>query len=181
VLERALSGRRPRPAERAGRAAAVLLPIFDADGEPHMLLTKRSANLSHHPGQVSLPGGRPEADDANLAGTALRETHEELAITPDQVRLLGQLDEMHTVASDFVITPFVGTIDHGFTAVPCEAEIDRVLEVRIADLLAADTRLPANPGRLEVRYPLAGEDVWGATAHILRGFAGIVRSALTSA
>jgi hypothetical protein len=50
--------------------------------------------------------------------------------------------------------------------------------VAVADLLHADTRLPDNPGRLEVRYPLEGEDVWGATAHILRGFARIIRCAL---
>ncbi|MDH3227308.1 MAG: CoA pyrophosphatase [Thermoleophilia bacterium] len=178
ILERALASRRPRRAGRPGRAAAVLLPLFERDAVTRMLLTKRSTDLVHHPGQVSLPGGRPEPGDPDLATTALRETKEEVAITPAQVRLIGRLDEMHTIASDFVITPYVGLVTGVVAPVPNDGEISRVLEVALADLLLADTRLPDNPGRLEVRYPLAGEDVWGATAHILRGFARIIRCAL---
>ncbi len=143
-----------------------------------MLLTKRSMDLSHHPGQVSFPGGRPEAVDVDLAATALRETREEVAIEPQQVRLVGRLDEMHTVATDFVITPFVGLVSGLVAPVPNDAEIARVFDVAIDDLLHSDVLLPKNPGRLEVRYPLGGEDVWGATAHILQGFARIVRCAL---
>lgn len=178
ILERALANREPRRAGRPGRAAAVLLPLFERDSVTRMLLTKRSMDLVHHPGQVSLPGGRPEPDDADLAATALRETKEEVAIAPAQVRLIGRLDEMHTIASDFVITPYVGLVAGAVAPVANDAEISRVLEVAVADLLYADMRLPENPGRLEVRYPLEGEDVWGATAHILRGFARIIRCAL---
>lgn len=178
ILEYALAERAPRPAERPGRASAVLLALFDTPSGPQMLLTKRSTDLNHHPGQISLPGGRPEPLDSDLAATALRETHEEIAIDPTQIRLFGQLDDMHTVATDFVITPYVGLITGAFRAVPNLSEVSSVIEVPVIDVLRADVRLPPNPGRLEVRYPLAGEDVWGATAHILRGFARIARFAL---
>lgn len=178
VIERALAVRPPRPAQRPGRAAAVLLPLFERDGMTRMLLTKRSMHLSHHPGQVSFPGGRPEPVDIDLSATALRETHEEVAIPPEQVRVIGRLDEMHTVATDFVITPFVGEVSGLVAPVPNDAEISRVFDIPLVDLLHADVLLPDSAGRLEVRYPLEGEDIWGATAHILRGFARIVRCAL---
>ena len=153
TIASALEGRTARTAGHPGRASAVLLALFDRDSAPHLLLTKRSHNLEHHPGQISLPGGRPEADDADLATTALRETHEELAIPPGQIQLLGRLDEMYTMASDFLITPYVGLIDGEFTAVPNASEVAGVLEVAVVDLLSADTLIPPKPGRFEVRYP----------------------------
>ena len=178
LIERALTGRQPRPAERPGRAAAVLLPLYVRADETWLLLTKRSMDLFHHPGQVSFPGGRPEPEDADLAATALRETEEEIAIAPSQVRLLGRLDEMHTVATDFVISPFVGLLSDPIDPVPNDGEISRVLRAPLQEVLRTDVLLPLSPGRLQVRYPLDGEDVWGATAHILRGFARILRCAL---
>jgi 8-oxo-dGTP pyrophosphatase MutT (NUDIX family) len=181
ILAHALGRREPRHAERPGRAAAVLVPLFERHAVTRVLLTKRSMDLSHHPGQVSLPGGRPEPGDADLAATALRETKEEVAIAPAQVQLIGRLDEMHTVASDFVITPYVGLVGGQVAPVANHTEISRVFDVGLAELLEADTRLPDNAGRLDVRYPLEGEDIWGATAHILRGFARIMRCALAEA
>ena len=77
------------------RPSAVLMLLFERDGAPHTLLTKRSADLPHHPGQISLPGGRWEPDDADLVATALRETHEEVGIPPAAVRVLGMLDDVH--------------------------------------------------------------------------------------
>ena len=77
---------------------------------PALLLTKRTAHLRHHPGQISLPGGSYDEADITLATTALRETEEELGIDRSQVRMLGELDGVSTLASAFVITPFVGLI-----------------------------------------------------------------------
>jgi hypothetical protein len=79
-----------------------------------------------------------------------------------------------------VISPFVGVSEQPLRPVPSEHEIARVLEVPIVVLLEADARLPASPDIGSLRYPLDGEDVWGATARILRVFAAIVRQALRS-
>ena len=161
-----------------GRESAVLVLLYDRDGAPHLVLTKRTDTLEHHPGQVSLPGGRLDGSDEDLATTALRETHEELGIAPESVRIVGRLSDVPTMASGFVISPFVGVSEAPLRPVPSEREIARVLEVPIVALLAADARLPARPDILSLRYPLHGEDVWGATARILRIFSRVVREAL---
>jgi 8-oxo-dGTP pyrophosphatase MutT (NUDIX family) len=166
------------PLEAPGLRAAVLVVLYDREGAPHLLLTKRTSTLPRHPGQISLPGGRPEPGDADLAATALRETHEEVGLPPAALRLLGRLDDVHTRASDFTVSPFVAAHDGRLRAVPSEDEIARVLEVPVVSLLAADARLPATPDVITLRYPLLGEDVWGATARILRRFAAVVREAL---
>ena len=101
-----------------------------------------------------------------------------MGIPTASLRVLGRLDDVHTVATDFIVSPFVAALAAPLRAVPNEEEIARLLEVPVADLLAADARLPSEPDRLTLRYPLLGEDVWGATARILREFAAVVRDAL---
>ena len=163
-----------------GRESAVLVLLYDRGGAPHLVLTKRADTLEHHPGQVSLPGGRPDQDDGDLAATALRETHEELGVAPDSVRIVGRLPDVPTMVSGFVISPFVGVSEQPLRPVPSEHEIARVLEVPIVALLEADARLPPAPDIGSLRYPFDGEDVWGATARILRALAAIVRQVLGS-
>jgi 8-oxo-dGTP pyrophosphatase MutT (NUDIX family) len=162
------------------RRAAVLIALYDRDGAPHLVLTRRSGDLAHHPGQIAFPGGRFEESDADLQATALRETHEEIGIAPDRVRVVGRLHDEHARGSDHIIAPYVGVIDGELDATPDSREIARVLEVPVADLLAADDGLPqhADNDVLLLRYPLLGEDVWGATARILRDFCPLLRQAL---
>jgi 8-oxo-dGTP pyrophosphatase MutT (NUDIX family) len=163
------------------RKAAVLIALYDRDGAPHVVLTRRSADLPHHPGQVSLPGGRYEIDDEDLEATALRETHEELGIPASRVRLLGRLDDVHARGSDHNIAPFVGVLDGPLMAIPSDREIARVIEVPLHDLLTADEALPADADDdvAILRYPLLDEDVWGATARILRRFSRVLRCSLS--
>ena len=180
VLERALRDRRPSALPGPGRRAAVLIVLYERDGEPHLLLTKRSDALPSHPGQISLPGGVVETGDASDRDTALRETEEEVGLARGTLRVLGELDDVHTMASNFIIRPFVALLDGPMEAVASDAEVARIIDARVADLLAADAALPAMPAPLELRYPLAGEDVWGATARILRIFSRVTRCALSS-
>ncbi|MDX6646997.1 MAG: hypothetical protein QOK40_2724 [Miltoncostaeaceae bacterium] len=179
ALEPVLRSRRRRTVSEPSRRAGVLLLLYDRDGRPHVVLTKRTDHLLHHRGQVCLPGGRWEEDDPDLRDTALRETEEELGVPRSAVRVVGQLDDTPTIASDYVISPFVGTLEEALAPVPNAYEIARVLEVPLDDLMAADARLEPDPAPLALRYPLMGEDVWGATARILRVFARLVRCALS--
>lgn len=167
--------------DRPGRAAAVLLLLYDRGDHPHIILTKRTTTLPAHPGQVSLPGGQRDPQDRDLRVTALRETQEELGIDPTSIEIVGDLDDVATFQSRFIVTPVVGVLRATPETHPNPAEIDRVMEVPVADILALDAALPAEPSLRELRYPLDGEDVWGATARILRGFAAVARSALADA
>jgi 8-oxo-dGTP pyrophosphatase MutT (NUDIX family) len=177
-LEQTLRSRAAMGTVPSGRRSAVLVGLHTGPRGPALLLTKRTAHLRHHPGQVSLPGGSFDDSDLTLATTALRETEEELGIDRSRVRLLGELDPVSTMGSDFVITPFVGVILGALDVVPEPYEIDRVLVVDVAQVLQHDATMAADIPRLELRYALDGEDVWGATARILRLFAQAVRSAL---
>lgn len=166
------------PPTDQGRLAAVLILLYEHDGAPHLVLTKRAATLEHHPGQISLPGGRWETADGDLGTTALRETYEELGVPPESVRLVGRMGDELTMVSGFVVAPFVGVSPVTLRPVRSEREIARVLQIPLADLLAADDALPASPDIVSLRYPLMGEDIWGATARILHTFSGLVRVAL---
>lgn len=177
ALADVLARRRRRQMDGA-RRAAVLALVYARGDEPHLLLTRRADTLARHPGQVSLPGGRPEPGDADLAATALRETHEEVGVPPAAIRILGALDDVHTMASAFVISPYVGLVDPTPQPVANDAEIGRIFEISLRDLLDHDAGLPSAPTLGELRYALAGEDIWGATARILRNLAAVIRCAL---
>ena len=70
--------------------AAVLLPLFERDGGYHLVLTRRSYQLARDGGVICFPGGGVESSDPNLTQTALRETHEEIGVAPEDVRVLGR-------------------------------------------------------------------------------------------
>jgi 8-oxo-dGTP pyrophosphatase MutT (NUDIX family) len=173
-----------RPAvdiQAPGRRAGVMLVVYDRDEHAHLLLTKRAAHLPAHPGQVSLPGGMRDRSDSSLVDTALRETWEEVGIAAQRLRILGRLDDVNTVASGFLIRPFVAVADGPITPVAQPDEVERVLEVPLSQILLVDAGLPVGTHVRTTRYPLGGEDVWGATARILRSFCAVTRCALERA
>lgn len=178
ALGRALAGTTPAELPGPGRRAAVLLALFDRAGESHLLLTKRSDDLPSHPGQISLPGGVIEPGDPSHAHAALRETEEEVGIPPAALRVIGELDDVSTMVSGFIVRPVLAVAVAPVAPVPSDAEVARIIEVAVADVLSADAALPPDPPPLALRYPLAGEDVWGATARILRLFSAVARRAL---
>ncbi len=108
------------------KEAAVLAPLFWRDGEPFAYLTRRPMTLRTHPGQISFPGGGREAGDVTPLHTALRETREELGISPDDVDVLGLLGAMPTVTS-YWVTPFVGVVPHDVHLTPNPVEIEEVM------------------------------------------------------
>lgn len=163
--------------------AAVLAPLYERDGEPWVLLTRRSREMRAHAGEVSFPGGRAEPGDRDLVHTALRETEEEIGLSPSQVEVIGELDHLATFTSGSFIVPWVGIVERGHEARSTSAEVDAVLHVPLAELLApgvfreeswsfGDTRRPI------VFFELVGDTVWGATAAMLRQLLGIVTGTL---
>ncbi len=175
ALPDALERRERVTLEATGRDAGVLLILFDVDDAGHVVLTKRSQFVANHKGEISLPGGKFEPEDVDLLGSALRETEEEIAVPRSSLTVLGPLDDVHTMASGFTVSPWVAHHAGGRPAMtPEESEIARILEVPLADVLAADRLIPEPPTIETLRYPLMGEDVWGLTARILRTFSDVV-------
>lgn len=149
------------------------MALFEEDGEARVVLTKRPETMPSHQGEIAFPGGKHEAAlDATLAATALREAHEEVSLDPAAVELLTELDGIGTVASKFVITPFVGLLEQRPLLVPDPREVVAVFDVALSELLAPETHrseIWATPSMdLNIHfYELVGETVWGATARIL--------------
>ncbi|MBI5656949.1 MAG: CoA pyrophosphatase [Geobacter sp.] len=183
LLERirnVLAGRERIPLPPGPVPAAVLVPLFLKDGEYHLLFTKRTAQLNHHGGEISFPGGvcNPEED---LQHAALRETWEEVGIRPEQVEVLGQLDDFYSV-HNYLVTPYVGFVSPFLSLKLNMAEIDKVLEVPVRHLLDPKCFRIEDwnwKGRLHPVYFYGfGEDeIWGLTAAILKQFLDLIFSA----
>jgi 8-oxo-dGTP pyrophosphatase MutT (NUDIX family) len=153
--------------------AAVLVALFLAGAapQPHVVLTKRRADLRRHAGEISFPGGRKDAEDADLTTTALREAEEEIGLMRSQVSLLGTLPTTSTFATNYVIHPFVATIPAGQAWKLSAREVDAVLELPLDAV--RDGRTKANIERrgitFEVDAYVVGEHlIWGATARIVQ-------------
>jgi 8-oxo-dGTP pyrophosphatase MutT (NUDIX family) len=159
----------PTPAEQI--AAAVLVPVFLAGvaREPHLVLTRRRADLRRHAGEISFPGGRRDAEDADLAETALREAEEEIGLARDQVSLLAELPPTSTFATGYVIHPFVGTIPEGVAWRLSAREVDAVLELPLGAVRAGRTRTQMQRRGITFEtdaYVVDEHLIWGATARI---------------
>jgi len=177
--ERLAAGRARDLPPHPHRRAAVLIPIFVDGGAPHLLLTKRTETVEHHKGQISFPGGVVDPTDASLLDAALRECEEEIALPRAAVEPLGALDDTETVATSFVITPFVGLVRGPVAWRPDGEEIERVIEVPFAALAAEDSFRIEITNRDGIERPVyyfdyQGDTIWGATARILVHYLDLV-------
>jgi 8-oxo-dGTP pyrophosphatase MutT (NUDIX family) len=163
--------------------SAVLLPIYNKEGQCHILFTQRTDNVKEHKGQISFPGGARQ-DGESLLDTALRESQEEVSLSPKDVEILGELDDTATLTSNFVVTPFVGVIPWPHKLKADGWETDELIEVPIATLLDKKAREDKNEvigGKLVTSYFYHYGDrvIWGATARILRQFLELYQRAMT--
>jgi 8-oxo-dGTP pyrophosphatase MutT (NUDIX family) len=157
-------------------AAAVLVPLFEEDGETRVVLTKRPETMPSHQGEIAFPGGKFDAAlDADLEATALREAREEIGLDPGAVEVVAGLGGIATVASRFTITPFVGFLADRPRLVPDPREVVRVFDVPLSELMADDVYREELwdtwiEGLRVNFFELDDETVWGATARILTSF-----------
>jgi 8-oxo-dGTP pyrophosphatase MutT (NUDIX family) len=166
----------------AHREAAVLLALFERGSEAHLLFIKRPLTMSTHQGQIAFPGGTRDPEDPDLQTTAQREAHEEVGLDPADVTLIGALDPIATIATPFVVAPFIGIIGQDPAFVPEPGEVDALLEVPLRELFAdaayreehweipPGLELYGTPERNVYFYELPGETIWGATARIVTDF-----------
>jgi 8-oxo-dGTP pyrophosphatase MutT (NUDIX family) len=173
-IARALTSRTSRTITDKGLApSAVLLLLFEKEGECHILFTKRSEKVAHHKGEISFPGGTVDPDDTDLLHTALREGAEEIGLDSRHVNILGRLDDILTVTSGFIVTPYVGIIPHPY---PFEVNADEIAELIFLPLRAlreesqVETSQVTWEGRKIALYDfhVKGYVIWGATARILK-------------
>ncbi len=130
---RHLVDRRRRAAPPA--PSAVLVALFEEAGEARTVLTRRSSGLRAHAGEVSFPGGRIDPGESPLEA-ARREAAEEVGLDPAAVRPAGWLRPLATFSSMSLIVPVVAVLDRRPSLSANEAEVARVFDVALADLVA---------------------------------------------
>jgi 8-oxo-dGTP pyrophosphatase MutT (NUDIX family) len=187
LIERALAGPAPTssdydlnpgivlPEGRKLRPAAVLVPILETERGARVILTKRASTLKHHPGQIAFPGGKVDDNDADATAAALRESHEEIGLAPDNVQVIGTLSTHETVTS-YRVTPIVGRVLAPFDPVAEAGEVAEVFTVPLDFLMdpasyRIERRRWQGVWRSYYTAPYGPYYIWGATARMLKGLA----------
>ena len=157
------------------RPAAVLIPlVWNSSGWDILFIRRTEVEGDVHSGQVALPGGRRDREDESLTATALRETQEELGISPGDVEILGQLNEFIAI-SNYRVTPFVGTLPWPYPIVPDVREVAHWFTIPLDWLMEVSNRrterrtLPNGIGDVSVIYfeRYEGELLWGLSARMI--------------
>jgi 8-oxo-dGTP pyrophosphatase MutT (NUDIX family) len=155
----------------ASTVAAVLVPIVVHPQGLTLLLTQRTTHLRSHSGQVAFPGGRAEPGDASHEFTALRETEEEIGLTPAAVEILARLPDYRT-RTGYVVTPVIGLLTPPLVLKPDPREVAEVFEVPLdflRDERNCQRRTREFQGQTVGYYVFEYQDrvIWGATAGML--------------
>ena len=162
------------------RSGAVLLLLYEKNDALYIAYIKRPVWDGHHSGQVAFPGGKLEDFDNTLLDAALRETHEEIGISSNDITIIGQLSPLQIYVSNFMLFPFVGIHKGVAEFKPNSNEVSYVIEVSLLDILNCNNKVTCQKYRNGKNYDIPaykiGEEIiWGATAMITSEFELIVR------
>lgn len=163
------------------KKSAVLILLYPYNERIHTILIQRPVYDGVHSGQVSFPGGKYEETDLLLSTTALREASEEVGIPANKVEILGKLTDLYIRPSNFIVSPFIGYVDHFPDFVIDTHEVQKIISVDLFGLNSNDIRsekviLHSSGHKIKTPcYEIEGLTVWGATAMIISELNTIVK------
>lgn len=158
------------PNDVPGRPSAVLILFGEGPEGPDVLLIQRADTMNSHAGQPAFPGGGADPEDDGPAGTALRESAEEVGVDPAGVRVLAILPVLHIPVSKYDVTPVLGWWHTPVAVSPLNAaEVAAVERVPVAELVdpANRIRIRHSTGHVGPAFDVRGMLVWGFTAGLL--------------
>ena len=176
IIQNNLAQRKPtRLAHPKFKLAAVLIPIIDSGGSTEFIFTVRTSKVQKHKGEISFPGGAFEEElDHSLQETAIREAKEEINLNPEQIQVLGELDDFCTMTG-YIIHPVVAHVSPPYEY--------RLAKSEVAEIFTVPLDFFKNPTHFEERIINMGDwqyavyyfktkthTIWGATAHIVVNF-----------
>ena len=159
--------------------AAVLFLIIKRKNGLKVVLTKRSDELKHHPGQVAFPGGKLKLSQESPWLCALREAQEEIGLNPKIVQNIGEI-KTHRTITGYEVKPFVGQVlVENVSFLPDEKEVAEIFEVPLEFILAKENmtlHLREIDGKKRGYYaiPYGPHYIWGSTARIIKSFSDLI-------
>jgi 8-oxo-dGTP pyrophosphatase MutT (NUDIX family) len=158
--------------------SAVLVPVYYKEGQYHVLFIKRAETVKTHKGQISFPGGTYQEGDRTMLDTARRESTEEIGLMANDVEVLGELDDITTLTSNYIVSPFVAFFTWPYQFKLDGREIEEIIEMPITalldrDCLQAGMRTAGDNVVTSYSYHYQDRVIWGATARILKQFLDI--------
>lgn len=161
------------PGKNPKKAGVMALFYPGPSLQTQLLLILRKTYPGVHSNQISFPGGKQEATDANLLETALRETEEEVGVVQTEITVVRALSDLYIPPSNFEVRPFIGLYERKKPFLPQASEVEALVEVPLSalmdDRVLIMRRLSTSYAR-EIEVPafeLEGHVVWGATAMML--------------
>ena len=154
--------------------AAILVALFEKDGEYCFPMIKRPENVKNHPGQIALPGGAKEKEES-LEETALREAQEEIGIDTDKVEIIGKLTPIPVPVSGYLVQTYIGIIDEEPEWKLSKDEVADFFILKLSELIGADNEYYEkwNLRGFDAKVPIfkiGNLKIWGATASVLSEF-----------
>ncbi len=168
--------------KQAKQSAVLALFYPDTDNQTNFALIQRKVYNGVHSAQISFPGGKFEKGDLNLEYTAIRETHEEIGIKPDQVKIVKELTKVYIPPSNFTVQPYIGLLNETPNFILQETEVERLLEVSVIDFINEEnvvTKTVSTSYNKKVDVPaylLNEHIVWGATAMMLSEVKDLIKA-----
>jgi 8-oxo-dGTP pyrophosphatase MutT (NUDIX family) len=166
------------------RKAAVMMLFYPKNDQTHLVLILRNSYSGVHSSQIAFPGGKVELDDESLAHTALRETHEEIGIHPDQIKVIKAFTEIYIPPSNFLVAPFLGISHSELIFTEQIEEVAGIIELPLTELLKEETvvirKMNTSYGE-NIQVPSFKIDehyVWGATAMMLSELKEVLKKVL---
>ena len=171
TLEQGVRNQTARQVRQKLPEAGVLVALTDDPISPQVILTRRASQLSSHPGEVAFPGGKRDPEDRSVLITALRESHEEIDLHPNDVRVIGPLSQVIS-KHGYLVSPFLGIIPSDARLSPNPHELESLFKVPLHYLLDQQQmqleRLSYEDKVIHMpRYDYQGYVIWGLTAYIL--------------
>ena len=170
--------------EKNPKKAAVLMLFYPKNEIVHLALIVRNTYPGVHSSQIGFPGGKVELSDANLAETAIRETHEEIGIPPEKITIVKSFSEIYIPPSNFLVAPFMGISHEELLFIPDLNEVKKVLEFSVVDLLDDKNITKVNMSTsyaTDIDVPAFRVDkyiVWGATAMMMSELKEVIKNVL---
>jgi 8-oxo-dGTP pyrophosphatase MutT (NUDIX family) len=168
------------------KIAAVMMLFYPKNGITHLVLIVRNSYKGVHSAQIAFPGGKYEAQDEIFENTALRETHEEVGIHPNNMEIIKTFTPMYIPPSDFMVHPFLGISKEEIVFIPDPKEVANIIElpltVFLSDTIITDTKLTTSYAN-DISVPafkIEEHIVWGATAMMLSELKDVLKNVLNS-